>query len=160
MSASAPSAHDIAALDRALELAREAFDNDEVPVGAVIYRTDTGETIAEARNETEALADGTAHAEMLAIRRAMQRVEGKRLTGCSLVVTLEPCAMCAGAIVHARLDRVVYGASDPKAGAVESVFQLLSDTRLNHQPKVLTGVRADECGGLLIRFFRDRRNAQ
>src|SRR5690606_2738256 len=111
---------------------------DEVPVGALVVRD--GEVLGGAHNQRETLADPTAHAEMIAITQAASALGSWRLSGCTLYVTLEPCAMCAGAIVLARLDRVVYGATDPKAGAVESLYRLLEDSRLNHQAEVVRGV--------------------
>ena len=148
-------------MGRALELAREGALRDEVPVGAVVFRTETGEVVGEAHNEVEARADGTAHAEVLAIRRAMARVGLKRLVGCSIAVTLEPCVMCAGAIVHARLDRLVYAAPDPKAGAVESLYEVCTDARLNHRVAVVRGTsaEAEESAGLLRGFFGAKRRS-
>jgi tRNA(adenine34) deaminase len=142
-------------MEAAIEQARLAVELDEVPIGAVVVRD--GRILAAAHNRRRLDADPTAHAEMLAIRAAAEAVGDWRLTGCSLAVTLEPCAMCAGAIVLARLDRVIYGAADPKAGAVQSLYPLLSDTRLNHQPEVVAGVRAETCGRLLTDFFRAQR---
>ena len=128
----------------------------DVPVGAVIL-DQAGTVVARGRNRREADRDPTAHAEIVAIRRAA-RVTGQwRLTGLTLAVTLEPCTMCAGAITAARLDRVVYGAEDPKAGAAGSLWDVLRDARLNHRPEVIGGVLAAECGALLRGFFADRR---
>ncbi|MEM1166767.1 MAG: nucleoside deaminase [Planctomycetota bacterium] len=152
-------AHDEAAMGLAIGLAERASALDEVPVGAVVYRTDTGEPLGRAHNEVEALGDGTAHAEMLAIRRAMSRVAGKRLTGCSIAVTLEPCPMCAAALVHARIGRLIFGAVDEKGGGVRSVYQIGQDGRMNHGFAVLGGVRSEECGELLRAFFRAKREA-
>jgi tRNA(adenine34) deaminase len=126
----------------------------DVPVGAVVLAPDGRTVIGHGRNEREATGDPTAHAEVLAIREAAKAVGEWRLTGCTLVVTLEPCTMCAGAIVLSRLDRVVYGAVDPKAGAAGSLWDVIRDRRLNHRPEVITGVLADECAALLTRFFR------
>ncbi|MFE2426441.1 tRNA adenosine(34) deaminase TadA [Streptomyces sp. NPDC059373] len=126
----------------------------DVPVGAVVLGPDGRTVIGHGRNEREATGDPTAHAEVLAIREAAKAVGEWRLTGCTLVVTLEPCTMCAGAIVLSRLDRVVYGAVDPKAGAAGSLWDVIRDRRLNHRPEVITGVLADECAALLTRFFR------
>jgi tRNA(adenine34) deaminase len=126
----------------------------DVPVGAVVLAPDGRTVIGHGRNEREATGDPTAHAEVLAIREAAKAVGEWRLTGCTLVVTLEPCTMCAGAIVLSRLDRVVYGADDPKAGAAGSLWDVIRDRRLNHRPEVITGVLADECAALLTRFFR------
>lgn len=142
---------------RALELAREAADRGEVPVGAVVYRTATGEILGEGFNRREADRDPAAHAEFLAIRRACEAAGDWRLNECSLAVTLEPCPMCAGLIVNARVGRLVYGADDPKAGAVRSLFSIADDTRLNHRAAVLPGVRAAEAAALLRGFFRSLR---
>jgi tRNA(adenine34) deaminase len=139
----------------ALEQAHEAAAAGEVPVGAVIVRD--GAVIAKAGNRTLRDQDPTAHAEALVIRDAAAQLESWRLDGCSLYVTLEPCAMCAGAIVLARLDRVVFGAWDPKAGMAGSVADILRHSKLNHRPEVLAGVREEECGQLLTNFFRARR---
>ncbi len=128
----------------------------DVPVGAVILDAD-GAVMAQARNRREADHDPTAHAEILAIRGAARRTGQWRLTGCTLVVTLEPCTMCAGAVTAARLDRLVYGAEDPKAGAVGSLWDVVRDPRLAHRPEVLGGVLAAECAELLRQFFRERR---
>jgi tRNA(adenine34) deaminase len=136
----------------ALEQARAALTTGDVPVGAVVLSAD-GAVIARARNAREAAGDPTAHAEILALRAAAQVVGSWRLDGCTLVVTLEPCAMCAGATVLARVARLVYGATDPKAGAVGSLWDLVRDRRLNHRPEVVTGVLAAECGGVLKEFF-------
>lgn len=143
-------------MQRALGLARQAAQIGEVPVGALILSGT--EVISEAFNLRESEARGIAHAELLAIDRACQRLGRWRLSGCTLIVTLEPCVMCAGAIVNSRLDRVVFGARDPKAGAVSSLYQILSDTRLNHRPEVIEGVLASEAGDLLSEFFRQRRS--
>ena len=129
---------------------------DDVPVGAVIL-DEAGTILARARNRREADRDPTAHAEMVAIRQAAQVLGSWRLTGLTLVVTLEPCTMCAGAVTLARLGRLVYGAEDPKAGAVGSLWDVLRDRRLNHRPEVIGGVLADECGAVLREFFAARR---
>lgn len=128
----------------------------DVPVGAVLLDR-SGSVIARGRNRREATGDPTAHAEMEAIRAAGQAVGGWRLDGCTLVVTLEPCTMCAGAVVQARLARLVYGAPDPKAGAAGSLWDVLRDRRLGHMPEVIGGVLAEECGALLRDFFASRR---
>jgi tRNA(adenine34) deaminase len=128
----------------------------DVPVGCVILDVD-GQVIARGHNAREAAADPTAHAEMVAIRAAADVVGGWRLSGCTVVVTLEPCTMCAGALVLARVDRLVFGAYDPKAGAVDSLWDVVRDRRLNHRPDVVGGVLAGECGDLLSRFFATRR---
>ncbi len=139
----------------ALQQAREAFQEQEVPVGAVIFRHD--ELLAAAHNQREQLHDPTAHAEMIAITQAAAALGDWRLEECTLYVTLEPCPMCAGAILQARIPTVVYGAMDPKAGAVNSLYRLLEDSRLNHRCEVISGVLAEECGGLLTEFFRRQR---
>ena len=124
---------DIAMMRRALELAQQAADQDEVPIGAVVYRTKTGEILAEASNRREQDTDPAAHAELIAMRAAAKRNGDWRLTDCTVVVTLEPCPMCAGLIVNARVGRLVFGAADPKAGAVVSLYELCADRRLNHR---------------------------
>jgi tRNA(adenine34) deaminase len=139
----------------ALEQARAALAADEVPVGAVIVHGDR--VIAAAHNQREMLRDPTAHAEMIAITQAAEALRDWRLEDCTLYVTLEPCPMCAGAILQARLPLVIYGASDPKAGAVNSLFQLLSDPRLNHRCQVVPGVLALPCGEVLTQFFARQR---
>lgn len=136
----------------ALDQARLAQDHGDVPIGAVVLGPD-GDVLASAGNERELTGDPTAHAEVLALRRAA-RVRGEwRLEGCTLVVTLEPCTMCAGAIVLSRVETVVFGAFDDKAGAVSSLFDVVRDPRLNHRPDVRSGIRAEECGRLLRDFF-------
>jgi len=139
----------------ALEAARAAFTTYDVPVGAVVL--DGDQVLATGSNRREADADPSAHAELLAIREAAQRKGTWRLTGCTLVVTLEPCTMCAGAIGLSRLDRVVFGAFDEKAGAVGSLWDVLRDRRLNHRPEVVSGVLADECSSVLSEFFATHR---
>jgi len=151
------SADDVRWMTRARGLARLGLDAGEVPVGAVVVRD--GHEIAVAANRTVRDADPTAHAECLAIRAAASAVGDWRLAGCTLYVTLEPCAMCAGAILLARVDRVVFGAWDDKAGMAGSVEDLLRHPRLNHRPQLLAGVEADACAGLLSDFFRARRTA-
>jgi len=136
-------------------MAEAALEHDEVPVGCLIVHD--GRIVGRAHNQREMLQDPTAHAEMIAITQAAEALGSWRLTGCTLYVTLEPCAMCAGGMVLARLDRLVYGAGDPKAGAVESVFRLLEEPRLNHRIKVTAGVRCEECGAILTQFFRKKR---
>ncbi|MER8005410.1 MULTISPECIES: tRNA adenosine(34) deaminase TadA [unclassified Streptomyces] len=128
----------------------------DVPVGAVVLGPDGTTVIGGGHNEREATADPTAHAEVLAIRRAAAGLGQWRLSGCTLVVTLEPCTMCAGAIVQSRVDRVVYGARDEKAGAAGSVWDVVRDRRLNHRPEVIEGVLGEECARLLTDFFRAR----
>ena len=147
--------NDIRFMKEALQEARKALEKDEPPVGAVIVKD--GAIIACGHNLREALQDPTAHAEMLAIRAAAASLGRWRLSDCTMYVTLEPCAMCAGAMVLARLHRLVYGADDPKAGAVNSLMNLASDERLNHQIEVQSGVLAQECGDLLRNFFSSRR---
>jgi tRNA(adenine34) deaminase len=142
-------------MDLAIAEARAAADAGEVPVGAVMVRD--GVVVARAANRTLRDQDPTAHAEALAIRDVAAQLGSWRLDGCSLYVTLEPCAMCAGAIVLARLDRVVFGAWDPKAGMAGSIADLLRHAKLNHRPEVRAGVREAECGELLTNFFRARR---
>jgi tRNA(adenine34) deaminase len=139
----------------AIAEAQLAIEHDDVPVGAVV--THRGEVIATGRNERERRQDPTAHAETLALQAAAARLGSWRLLDTVLYVTLEPCAMCAGAIVLARVPRVVYGATDPKAGAAGSVLDVLADPRLNHRPEVTAGVLADECAALLREFFAARR---
>lgn len=139
----------------AYDEAVRAFDEDEVPVGAVIVHQ--GRVIAAAHNQREQLHDPTAHAEMIAITQAAAALSSWRLDECLLYVTLEPCPMCAGAILQARLPWVIYGAVDPKAGAVDSLFRLLTDERLNHRVQVVRGVHAGPCGDLLTRFFQQQR---
>lgn len=139
-----------------LALAEAGRAGEDVPVGAVVLAPDGTAVLAAAHNEREATGDPTAHAEVLAIRRAAARLGEWRLTGCTLVVTLEPCTMCAGALVQSRVDRVVYGARDEKAGAAGSLWDVVRDRRLNHRPEVIEGVLADECARLLTEFFRGR----
>jgi len=143
---------DIAAMESALEQARLALTTSDVPVGAVVI-DETGAVIGVGHNEREALGDPTAHAEILALRAAATHRGEWRLPGCSLVVTLEPCTMCAGAAVLARVDRIVFGAHDEKAGAAGSMWDLVRDRRLNHRPEVISGVLADESASLLREFF-------
>ena len=147
----------VAAMRQALEQAQLALAHDDVPVGAVVLSPD-GVVLGVGHNDREGGSDPTAHAEVLAVRAAAAALGTWRLSGCTLVVTLEPCTMCAGAIVLARLARVVYGAVDPKAGAAGSLFDLLRDRRLNHRPEVVAGVLAEECSALLRDFFEQRRD--
>jgi len=144
-----------AGMEIALEEARKAESHGDVPIGAAILRD--GEVLARAGNERELRRDPTAHAELLAIRAAAEALGGWRLPGTTLYVTLEPCAMCAGAIVLARIPQVVYGTPDPKAGAAGSVLDVLREPALNHRPEVITGVREGECAQLLRDFFAARR---
>ena len=141
----------------ALQQAELAFSENEVPVGAVIVRNER--IIAAAHNQREQLRDPTAHAEMIAITQAAEAVGGWRLLECTLYVTLEPCPMCAGAILQARIPSLVYGAADPKAGAVSSLFRLLGDARLNHRTEVVPSVLEEDCGRILSEFFSQRRRA-
>ncbi|MFJ4629597.1 tRNA adenosine(34) deaminase TadA [Streptomyces sp. NPDC088847] len=140
----------------ALDEAAAAARGGDVPVGAVVLSPDGTTVLATGHNEREATGDPTAHAEVLAIRRAAALLGEWRLSGCTLVVTLEPCTMCAGALVQSRVDRVVYGARDEKAGAAGSLFDVVRDRRLNHRPEVIGDVLADECALLLTEFFRNR----
>jgi tRNA(adenine34) deaminase len=146
---------------RALREAQAALEEDEVPIGAVVVHDDpsNGErhVIAAAHNQREQLRDPTAHAEMIAITQAAQALGNWRLERCTLYVTLEPCPMCAGAVVLARIPRVVYGAVDPKAGAATTLFHLLDDARLNHRAEVIGGMLAEQCGEILSRFFDQKR---
>ena len=146
---------DVAMMRRAIALGRQAWDVDEVPVGAVVYRGER--IIAESYNLRESNTDPTAHAEIIALQAAARELGEWRLNDCSLAVTLEPCPMCAGAIVNARVGRLVYGATDPKMGAVETLFQICNDERLNHRVEVIGGVLAPECRGMLRDFFKQRR---
>jgi len=139
----------------ALDLAQRGLEAGEVPVGAVVVRD--GLILGRAHNTPVRLADPTAHAEIMALREAGRRLGNYRLPGATLYVTVEPCPMCCGAALHARLARVVYGAVDPKAGAVESLYRLLDDARLNHRVEAAGGVLAEECGAVLRRFFEPKR---
>ncbi len=142
-------------MQKALAEAEQALREDEVPIGAVIVHD--GRVIGAAHNQREQLHDPTAHAEMIAITQAAEALRSWRLEGCTLYATLEPCPMCAGAIVQARIPVVAYGASDPKAGAVRSLFRLLDDPRLNHRCTIIPGVLAEPCGAILTRFFEQQR---
>ena len=148
--------NDDAAMVAALDVARSASAAGEVPIGAVVLDP-SGAMIASAHNEREAVHDPTAHAEVVALRRAGAALGAWQLSGCTLVVTLEPCTMCAGALVLARVARLVFGAWDPKAGAVGSLWDVVRDRRLNHRPEVVAGVRESECADLIAGFFADRR---
>ena len=145
-----------AAMQGALTVARRAAASGEVPVGAVVLDA-RGSVLASGHNEREQCNDPTAHAEIVALRRAGAAVGSWQLAGCMLVVTIEPCTMCAGAIVLSRVDRLVFGAWDPKAGAVGSLWDVVRDRRLNHRPQVVGGVLAAECSALLAEFFARRR---
>jgi tRNA(adenine34) deaminase len=144
------------AMRAALHEAGRAHESGDVPIGAVVLDS-SGSVIGRGHNVRERDGDPTGHAELLAVRRAAQAVGGWRLAGCTLVVTLEPCTMCAGAVVLSRLDRLVFGAFDPKAGAVGSLWDVVRDRRLNHRPEVVGGVLADECSALLDDFFAHQR---
>jgi tRNA(adenine34) deaminase len=142
----------------ALAEAHQAAAEDEVPIGAIVVRG--GQILGAAHNQREQLRDPTAHAEMIAITQAAGALNSWRLEDCTLYVTLEPCPMCAGAIVQSRIKRVVYGADDPKAGAVRSLYQLLQDSRLNHRCEVEAGIMGAECGQVLSEFFQQKRLAK
>ncbi len=144
------------AMRAALDEARKSLESGDVPIGAVVLGS-TGEVIGRGHNVRERDGDPTGHAELVAVREAARATGGWRLAGCTLVVTLEPCTMCAGAVVLSRLDRVVFGAFDPKAGAVGSLWDVVRDRRLNHRPEVLGGVLAGECTALLDDFFAHQR---
>jgi tRNA(adenine34) deaminase len=150
-----PCSEDETFMLEALALAREALAAGEVPVGAVVVRE--GIVIGQGYNAPITGRDPTAHAEVRALREAAARLVNYRLTGCDLYVTLEPCAMCAGAIMHSRIRRVIYGAADPKTGACGSIVNLFSEPRLNHHTQVIQGVLAPQCGELLSTFFASRR---
>jgi len=139
----------------ALEEAQKAYSRGEVPVGAVLVRK--GNVLARAHNSPIMNNDPSAHAEMLVLRQAGEKISNYRLTNAELFVTIEPCIMCAGAIIHARLGRVIFGARDPKCGAVVSLYNVLNDERLNHQVEITEGVLLEECGEILSRFFREKR---
>jgi tRNA(adenine34) deaminase len=150
---------DLAMMERALDLGRRAAEIGEVPVGAVVYRTDDGRIVGEGFNRRELAKDPAGHAEFCAIREASLTIRDWRLNDYSLAVTLEPCVMCAGLIVNARLGRLLYGATDPKAGAVDSLYQLTRDPRLNHRVTPISGVMGEEAGAMLKKFFRELRDA-
>lgn len=140
----------------ALREAEKAAEEGEVPIGAVVVAP-SGEILARAHNRPVSANDPTAHAEILALRKAARKLSNYRLPGCRLVVTLEPCPMCAGAAVSARISEIIFGAADPKAGAVHTLFRITSDERLNHRAMVIPGVLGKECAALLTAFFRSRR---
>jgi tRNA(adenine34) deaminase len=146
------------AMREAIALANAAAAMAEAPIGCIVLNAE-GEIIGRGHNRREIDSDPTAHAEIIALKQAAQSLGSWRLIGCTLVVTLEPCPMCAGAIVNARVDRLVYGASDPKAGAVRTLYQICDDPRLNHRVSITAGLMAEECGELLRRFFQARRTA-
>ncbi len=143
-------------MQAAIEAAKIAEENGDVPIGAVIVKD--GKIIGRAYNQREQLQDPTAHAEIIALTQAAAAVENWHLDGCTIYVTLEPCPMCAGALVLARMDRLVYGCDDPKTGAVKSLYNIVTDDRLNHRLEVTSGVLADECSKLLQDFFKGRRS--
>lgn len=152
---SSPRPDDAVFMEEALALARKAAELGEVPVGAVVVRD--GRIIGRGYNRRETWNDPTAHAEMIAIRQASVRTGAWRLTGATMYVTIEPCPMCAGALVLARIDRLVYGAADPKTGATGTLYNIVQDPRLNHRMDVVAGVLEDECRDVMQRFFRERR---
>lgn len=143
-------------MELALEEAEQAYAEEEVPIGAIVVHGEIG-IIGKGRNQRETLCDPTAHAEMIALTQAAQALGSWRLEDCALYVTLEPCPMCAGGIVQARVPFVIYGCADPKAGACHTLYQITSDPRLNHRCAVLGGVLSERCANLLRRFFLDRR---
>lgn len=143
-------------MSKAFILAEQAYEEKEVPVGALIVKD--GHIIGKGYNQTERLKDATAHAEMVAISAACANLENKYLEGCTLYVTLEPCPMCAGALVWSKIDRIVFGATDPKAGACGSVFNLATNNKLNHQVEVIQGIMEQDCEWLLKDFFRKQRS--
>ena len=145
-------------MEEALALARAAMEQEEVPIGCVVVHNPTGQVIGRGYNLRETTHDPSAHAEIVAMREAGRHLGHWRLCNCTLVVTLEPCAMCAGAMVNARVDRLVYGCDDPKAGAVRTLYTLCQDPRLNHRLAVTPGVEAEACAEILRAFFRQRRN--
>lgn len=147
--------NDIAFMQQAIALAMQAAAQQEVPVGAIVVKD--GVVIGRGSNAPISLSDPSAHAEMLALRDAAKNIGNYRLVDCTLYVTLEPCAMCAGAIQHARIARLVYGAADPKTGACGSVVNLMNEPKLNHHTQVTSGVLADDCGHILSTFFKARR---
>ena len=142
-------------MERALELAALAADVGEVPVGALVIKD--GEIIGQGHNRNLLDNDPTAHAEIVALRQAAARLGNHRLTGCTMVATIEPCSMCAGALIHARIARLVYGAADPKAGAAGSILQVINHARLNHRMELTAGVLAEKCSEILQKFFRQKR---
>lgn len=145
---------DRTAMSRALALAKQAAAIGEVPIGAVVYETASGRVLGEAFNRREIDKDPASHAELTAIRAAAAKLGDWRLNACTLVVTLEPCCMCAGLIVNARVGRLVYGADDPKAGAVRTLYSITGDRRLNHRPEIFAGVMGDRAGAMLSEFFQ------
>jgi tRNA(adenine34) deaminase len=142
-------------MNLAVELAHQAADKGEVPVGAVIVRD--SQVIGTGHNLSIVSNDATAHAEIVAMRNASKKIRNYRLIGCDLYVTIEPCTMCVGAMVHARINRIIFGAKEPRAGALQSQFQLLDDGRFNHSIDVIGGILADECSEIMLKFFREKR---
>jgi tRNA(adenine34) deaminase len=142
-------------MNLAVELAHQAADKGEVPVGAVIVRD--SQVIGTGHNLSIVNNDATAHAEIVAMRNASKKIRNYRLIGCDLYVTIEPCTMCVGAMVHARINRIIFGAKEPRAGALQSQFQLLDDGRFNHSIDVIGGILADECSEIMSKFFREKR---
>ena len=140
----------------ALNEAKKAGQKSEVPIGAVLV-AESGDVLSASHNQTISLADPTAHAEIIALRKAGQKIQNYRLLNTTLYVTIEPCMMCMGAIIHARVSRVVFGAHDPKWGAAGSLYNIAHDTRLNHQPEIITGICEEECRTLIQDFFREKR---
>ncbi len=159
MGAVQPGPADVAAMRAALQEGRAATATGDVPVGALVLDAD-GEVVGRGHNAREATGDPTAHAEVLALREAAECTGSWRLDGCTLVVTLEPCTMCAGAVVLARVDRLVFGAWNEEMGAVGTLWDVVRDRRLNHRPEVVSGVLADECGALLQEFFTAHRDSE
>lgn len=143
-------------MEEALKEARKAYDIDEVPIGAVVVKN--GEIIGRGHNLRESEKDPTLHAEMIAIREAAAKVKSWRLTDCEIYVTIEPCPMCAGAIIQARIDRLIFGARDPKAGCARSLYNLLEDHRFNHRVEVIESIMEEQCRDIITTFFRNKRN--
>lgn len=145
-------------MHKAFQLAEQAYDEDEIPVGAVIVKND--HIVGRGYNQTERLTDVTAHAEILAISAACSTLDNKYLKGCTLYVTLEPCPMCAGALVWSKIDRIVFGATDAKSGACGSVYNLASNQKSNHQIEIIQGIMEQDCEWLLKKFFEKKRNTK
>ena len=144
-------------MSQAIDLAKLAFANDEVPVGAVIVERKSNTVIAKSSNKMREKKNAMYHAEILSIQQACNHLQNERLVGCDIYVSLEPCPMCAGAAINARISHLIFGAHDPKAGATETLYNLLADPRLNHQARITSGVLADDCGAILSKFFADKR---
>lgn len=143
-------------MEEALKEAQKAYNIDEVPIGAVVVKD--GEIIGRGHNLRESQKDPTLHAEMIAIREAAAKIKGWRLTNCDIYVTIEPCPMCAGAMIQARIDRVIFGARDPKAGCAGSLYNLLEDSRFNHRVEVVEGIMEEQCRDIIKTFFRNKRS--